>query len=87
MIDIGYLIDKKHCLHKVLNTACLLFVLDIVRKQISKRGIKVYMGITNYLHRIADHSTGLVNKYDLERALVDYHVIIPQDVSISNFII
>lgn len=61
----------------------LWFVLidtESVRRQISRRGIKVYLGLAHHLRTLADPDTGLINKYDLERSLVEYSIKVSQDV-------
>ena len=54
---------------------------EIVRQQISTRGIRVFTGIGRQLRQGDLNGDGLLNKYELEKALVDFHIIVPQDVS------
>lgn len=58
----------------------LLIDTESVRRQISRRGIKVYLGLAHHLRTLADPDTGLVNKYDLERSLIEYSIKVSQDV-------
>jgi len=54
---------------------------DITRQQIGKRGIKVYTGIGRLLRKGDLNGDGLINKFELEKSLVDFRVNIPQGVS------
>lgn len=54
---------------------------EIVRQQIAKRGIRVFTGIGRQLRQGDLNGDGLLNKFELEKSLVDYHITVPQDVS------
>ena len=53
----------------------------IVRQQIATRSIRVFTGIGRQLRQGDLNGDGLLNKYELEKSLVDFHISIPQDVS------
>lgn len=53
-----------------------------MRHQILKRGIKTYTGIGRQMRRGAT-ADGILNKYELEKALIDFHIQIPQEVRIT----
>jgi len=54
---------------------------EIVRQQIATRSIRVFTGIGRQLRRGDFSGDGLLNKYELEKSLVDFHISVPQDVS------
>lgn len=56
---------------------------DVVRRQIGKRGIKVFTGIGRLLRKGDLNGDGLINKFELEKSLVDFRINIPQGVSLS----
>ena len=58
----------------------------IVKPQIVKRGIKVYTGLGRLYRKASLKSDdGKLNKYELERGLLDFHIEIPQSVSFFQF--
>ena len=59
----------------------------IVREQIKSRGIKVFTGLGRHLRQVAKDTDGAkVNKYELEKALINFHIQVPQEVRKSVFI-
>lgn len=59
----------------------LICLIEIVRQQIAKRSIRVFTGIGRQLRQGDLSDDGLLNKYELEKSLVDFHISIPQEVS------
>jgi len=62
-----------------------MYLTEIVRQQIAKRSIRVFTGIGRQLRRGDLSGDGLLNKYELEKSLVDFHVSIPQEVNCFFF--
>ena len=58
---------------------------EIVRQQIVKRSIRVFTGIGRQLRQGDLTGDGLLNKYELEKSLVDFHISIPQEVSCLSY--
>jgi len=58
---------------------------EIVRQQIAKRSIRVFTGIGRQLRQGDFSGDGLLNKYELEKSLVDFHITVPQDVSYLSY--
>ena len=66
-------------------------ILDLVYKQICQRGVIVFLGVGRQLRALFESekggagksNTGVLNMYDLEQSLIDFHINIPQAVSIT----
>jgi len=54
---------------------------ESVRRQIASRGIHVFTGIGRQLRQGDLSADGILNKYELEKSLVDFHISIAQYVS------
>lgn len=67
----------------MLLSLCFVCLLDIVKRQVGKRGIKLFTGIGRLLRRGDLNNDGLINKFELEKSLIDFRVNIPQDASIA----
>ena len=52
----------------------------LVHRQIKKRGIKVLTGLGKLFHKLDENGDGRLNKYELEKALIDFHINIPDEV-------
>lgn len=52
---------------------------EIVRLQICKKGIWTYTGIGRLLRKGDLNGDGIINKFELEKALIDFRITIPQD--------
>jgi len=60
---------------------CKFISAEIVRRQIGKRGVRAFTGIGRLLRRGDATEDGLLNKFELEKALIDFHINITEDVS------
>lgn len=57
-------------------------IAGIVRRQIPKRGLRVYTGLGRLFRKASKFNEDeKVNKYELEKGLIDFCIEIPQDVS------
>ena len=54
---------------------------ELVRQQIVKRSIRVFTGIGQQLRQGDLNGDGLLNKFELEKSLVDFRITLPQRVS------
>lgn len=54
----------------------------IVRSQMKKRAVKAYTGIGRELRKLAAEArdNGKLNKFELEKVLVDFHISVPDQV-------
>ena len=59
-----------------------MFAAGLVQRQLRKRGIKVWTSLARLFRQLDESGDGKLNKYELEKAMVDYHIDIPQEVSI-----
>ena len=57
---------------------------DCVRSQIRKRGIKVFMGLCALYQKLDEDGTGRLNKVELDKSLLDFHIEVPQEVGIVD---
>ena len=60
----------------------LMCLSGIVKHQIQKRGIRAWRGMGHLLRQLDQEGDGRLNKYELEKALVDYHIDVPNEVAI-----
>ena len=64
--------------------ACLLLAADI-RQQLRKRGVTVMTRLGRLLRSADESGDGKLNKYELEKALVDFHINIEDEVKSCTF--
>ena len=55
----------------------------MVHGQLKKRGIRTITGLGSSLRELDRDRDGMINKVELEKALLEYHINIPQDVSVN----
>jgi hypothetical protein len=67
--------------YSILHIYTVALFKDIVRRQIGKRGIKVFTGVGRLLRKGDMNGDGLINKFELEKSLVDFRIDVPQGVS------
>ena len=60
----------------------VIFAVDIVQAQIGQRGIKVWTGLGRYYRRLDEQHDARLNKYELEKGLIDFHIEVPQEVRV-----
>ena len=58
------------------------FVADVVRSQIKNRGVKVFTGLLRRYSKSQDQDNGVINRYELEKGLIDFRIDIPQEVKL-----
>ena len=80
----GFAEDRPLPVVSILNCHSYFCFSESVQKQLRRRGVKVLTGLGR-LFRSHDRSgDGRLNKYELEKALIDYHIDVDQDVSIKT---
>ena len=60
----------------------VIFSADVVQAQIRQRGIKVWTGLGRYYRRLDEQHDARLNKYELEKGLIDFHIEVPQEVRV-----
>lgn len=54
---------------------------ELIRAQVENRGIKTMTGLFHYLQKQDINGDGCLNKYELEKALIEYHIDVDDEVT------